>query len=263
MPTLAIDDVQLHYNDAGNGDPIVLISGLGSSSSAWTAVEPLLSDRRVITVDNRGTGRTVVGDYSWTVDDMADDVVALIEHLGIGPCDIVGWSMGGSILQSILIRHPGVARKAILLATFARYSPTHHLWLDSILAAATTDAAPEALAISGMPWLFTARTLADHHRLAELARMSASDPYPTPPEGFAAQAACLRIYDTREGLPTVTDPVLVLVGGEDVLTPPAQSIEVAELIPTAHLQILPRGGHAITAEYPEDLVAAIKGYLND
>jgi 3-oxoadipate enol-lactonase len=90
----------------------------------------------------------------------------------------------------------------------------------------------------------------------------AEAPHPTSYAGFAAQAHGLRRYDSRPLLPTVKTPTLVLVGAEDVLTPPSQSVEIAQLIPNAALQILPRGGHGMVIEYMPETVAAITAFLD-
>lgn len=261
MPTVRLGDVDLHYNDEGDGEPLVLISGLGMSSSAWAPVYPHITDRRIITVDNRGTGQTGVPAVPWTIDDMADDVATLITHLEIGPADVVGWSMGGSVLQSMLINHGDVIRSAVLLSTFPSYTPVQHGWLDCNLAVMRAGVDPAAAAISGMPWGFTARTLFDHDRVAAIAELGKAAPYPTSLEGYEIQAATLRDYDSRASLPNVGNRVLVLVGAEDVLTPPSQSVEMAKLIPGAHLEVLPRGSHGMAAEYPEETAAAFMAFL--
>jgi 3-oxoadipate enol-lactonase len=112
-----------------------------------------------------------------------------------------------------------------------------------------------------MPWVFTPGLLADHAAAAAQAELARKDPHPTTLAGFEAQAAGLRVYDSRGGLPSATAPVLVLAGAEDVLTPVAQSVEIAELLPNATLQVLPRGGHGMPLEYPDDTLAAITAYL--
>lgn len=261
MPVLEREGVSLHYDVQGEGEPLVLISGLGGSSAAWDPVVPLLADRRVIRIDNRGTGQTGVPASPFTIDDMADDVAALIDELGVGPVDVVGWSMGGSILQSMLIRHGDVIRNAVLLSTFPSYTPVQDAWLDGNLAMRRAGMDPAAIMIAGIPWVFTGRMVTDHYTLAAVAEFSSSLPYPTSNEGFEMQAATLRVYDSRPGLPSVDNRVLVLVGAEDILTPPSQSVEMAQLIPNAQLRILPRGGHGMPVEYADDTVAAIKVFL--
>lgn len=262
MPTTQVNGISMHYEVGGDGPPLLLIAGLGSSSIAWTGAVPRLRENfTVITVDNRGTGRTEVPQGPYAVDDLADDTAALVRFLGLGPVAAVGWSLGGSVLQSMLIRHGDVLSKAVLLNAFPSYTAVQHAWLDTGLALRRSGADPVSIAITGMPWGFTPRLVSDHAAATAQAELGRLDPHPTTLVGFEAQAAGLRVYDSRPDLPTVQAPTLVLTGAEDVLTPVSQSVEIAELIPTATLQVLPRGGHGMVLEYPDDTLAAITAYL--
>jgi 3-oxoadipate enol-lactonase len=262
MATATVNGVRLYYEVEGDGPPLLLVSGLGASSLAWaTAVPRLAADHTVVTFDNRGTGRSEVPAGPYAIDDMADDAAALLDHLGLGPVAAVGWSLGGSVLQSMLIRHDRLLSRAVLLNAFPSYTPVQDAWLDAGLAMRRAGVDPVAIGIVGMPWGFTARLLSDHLTAAAQAELARKDPHPTTLAGFEAQAAGLRVYDSRPHLPSARTPTLVLAGAEDVLTPVSQSVEIAELMPGATLQVLPRGGHAMVLEYPDDTLGAITAYL--
>jgi 3-oxoadipate enol-lactonase len=262
MPTAAVNGIQLHYEIQGQGEPLLLISGLGANRLSWLPVVPLLAEQfQCITFDNRGTGQSDVPPGPYTMDALGDDAAALVAQLNLGPVHAVGWSMGGSVLQSMLIHHPEHLQRAVLLSTLPAYTDIQHHWLDALLALRRTELDDVAQGVIGMPWGFTARTLSDHTKLEAVAQLAAQNPYPTTYEGFAAQAAAIRVYDSRPHLPEVRTPTLVLVGAEDVLTPVHQSVEMAQLMPSARLQVLPRGGHAMAIEYAEDTVAAIREFL--
>ena len=86
MPTATIDGVKLHYDIEGEGPPLLLISGLGGNSGVWATVKPLLAPHfKIITFDNRGTGRSDTPPGPYTIDQMADDTAGLIRHLDLGP----------------------------------------------------------------------------------------------------------------------------------------------------------------------------------
>ncbi len=262
MPRLTVNGIGVHYDELGSGPPLLLISGLGANRLSWTPVLPLLQDAfRCITFDNRGTGESDVPPGPYTIDQMGNDAAALIDALGVAPVAVVGWSMGGSVLQSLLINHGDKLRRAVLLSTLPSYTDLQHGWLDSLLTLRRSNLDPLALSIIGMPWGFTPRLLADHPRAFKAAQLASRNPYPTRVEGFEAQAAAIRVYDSRPRLGKVTTPTLVLAGAEDVLTPVHQSVEIAELIPNARLRVLARGGHAMVVEYPEDTVHAIRAFL--
>jgi 3-oxoadipate enol-lactonase len=263
MATAHVNGIRVHYEVEGSGPPLFLISGLGQNSSAWLAMLPMLRERfACITFDNRGTGRSDTPPGPYTIDQMADDAAALIEHLKAGPVRAVGWSLGGSVLQSMLIRHRDKLDRAVLLSAFPSYTELQHRWLDCLIALQHSAIEPLALAAFRTAWVFTPRWLSDHTAAMATAKLALQDPYPTSIEGFEAQAHGLRRYDARPALHTVSTPTLVLVGAEDILTPVEQSAEIARLIPGARLQVLPRGGHGMALEYTSDTVRAIVAFLN-
>jgi len=262
MPSANVDGVNLHYDIEGEGPPLLLIAGLGANSSSWATMKPLLIGRfTCITFDNRGTGRSDTPPGPYTIDEMADDAAGLIRSLGYDEVMAVGWSLGGSVLQALLIRNGALVSRAVLLSAFPSYTELQHGWLDCLLSLRQSGVPAEAQAMFGMAWGFTGKMLADHAALAAAARLGAAAPYPTSFEGFAAQAHGLRRYDSRPRLPGVKTPTLVLVSAEDVLTPVSQSVEIAQLIPNARLQVLPRGGHGMAVEYSPETAAAITAFL--
>lgn len=257
-----VNGVSLHYDVQGTGAPLLLITGLGQHSGVWAGVLPVLSENfTCITFDNRGTGRSSVPDAAWSIDDMGDDTAALLEHLDVGPVHALGWSLGGSVLQSLLVRHGDRLRRAVLLSAFPSYTGVQDAWLDTALVLRRSGADPVTMAISGMPWGFTPRALSDHAATLTQAELLRADPYPTSYEGFARQAAGLRVFDSRPGLPSASTPTLVLTGAEDVLTPVSQAVEMASLLAQATLQVLPRGGHGMLLEYPDDVLRAVQRFL--
>lgn len=262
MATTEVQGVRLHYDVRGSGAPLLLLSGLGQSSLVWDAVLPLLQDRfTCITMDNRGTGRSDVPPGPYRMDDLADDVAGVLEHLGTGPVSAVGWSLGGSVLQALLVRHAERVSRAVLLSAFPSYTPVQHAWLDAGLALRRSGLDPVALATYGMAWGYTPRALSDHEAVAAQAARVREDPWPTSLAGFEAQAAGLRVYASQTDLPRVQVPTLVLTGAEDVLTPLSQAAEMAALLPHGRLQVLPRGGHGVVLEYPDDTVRAVVRFL--
>ncbi|MCW2539342.1 MAG: alpha/beta hydrolase [Frankiales bacterium] len=262
MPNFEANGVKLHYEEAGSGPPLLLIAGLGANRNSWATVVPVLSQRyRCITFDNRGAGQSDVPEGPYTIEQLAGDTVALLEHLGTGPIPAIGWSMGGVILQSLLIDYPAAVSKAVLLSTLPSYTDVQHAWLDGLLALRAAGADRITLGAAGIPWGFTAYTLTNHPAAYAALQLALSDPEPTSNEGFAAQAQAIRVFDRRAELHTISTPTLVLVGAEDVLTPPSQAIEIAERIPGSKLVVLTRGSHGMIVEFPVPVLAAIEEFL--
>jgi pimeloyl-ACP methyl ester carboxylesterase len=121
--------------------------------------------------------------------------------------------------------------------------------------------APEALATMTLPWALSPLILSDHARTAALVDAMVRNPWPTSIEGYSAQAEAIRVYDSTPGLPDVRTPTLVLVGAEDILTPIAQSQQIASLIPGAELVVLGKGGHSMVLDYPHEVTRTIIGWL--
>jgi 3-oxoadipate enol-lactonase len=256
--------MDLYYEERGDGPPLLFLPGLGRNLGSWATVTPYFERHwRCLVFDQRGTGRSSVPAGPYSIEQMADDASALLDTLAVDAATCVGVSMGASVLQSLASRHPARVSRAVLVSAFPNYSPVQHAWLDAILALRRAGVEPLASSIATMPWVFTPRVLASHADAARFAQLSLEDPYPTRPAGFEAQAAAVRAFDSLPGLSRVTAPTLVLVGAEDVLTPVEQSIQIAEAIPGAKLQVLARGGHAMVAEYPDDVVRAIRAFIRN
>lgn len=263
MPTVMSGDVSIYFNDLGDGPPLVLIPGLGSSSRSLDPIVSVLSKSyRIIAVDNRGTGRSDAPPGPYRVETMADDVARVIESLDVAPVAALGLSMGGTILQAMLIDRRELLSAAVLLSTFPSYTAVQHAWLDGQLAVRRTGD-PLAVAATGIAWVLTSSIAGDHERLHAALKLRADDPQPTSYESYAAHADATRNFDRRSELPAVTTPTLVVVGAEDILTPVSQSIEIAELIPGAKLVVLPRGGHGVLLEYQTRTLAVVTQWLED
>ncbi|MFB3044011.1 MAG: alpha/beta fold hydrolase, partial [Acidimicrobiia bacterium] len=123
--TVFVGDQEFLVREAGpeDGDPILLIHGLGGSSlGEWYQIGPKLATyRRVIMVDHRNHGMAPQASQRYEVEDVADDVAAVLDDLGIGAIDVVGYSMGGAIAQALAYRHPGRVSSLVLIATFASH----------------------------------------------------------------------------------------------------------------------------------------------
>ncbi len=264
MPTVNVNGVSLYYEVEGSGPPLLLIAGLGANHLSWALTVPLLREHfQCITFDNRGAGMSDVPPGPYTIDQMADDAAGLIDALGVEPVLAVGWSLGGSVLQSLLINHGDKVRRAVLLSTLPSYTELQHAWLDAGLTLRRAGVDPLVQGVMGMPWGTTTRVLADHAKAFERAKLVAANPLPTSLQGYEAQAAAIRVYDSRPRLQEVTTPTMVLVGAEDILTPVHQSAEIASLIPNAKLVVMPRGGHGMLIEYLDDTVPVIEAFLSE
>jgi pimeloyl-ACP methyl ester carboxylesterase len=261
MPTAAVNGTEIYYEERGSGFPLIMIPGLGGNHTAYLPVMDRFQAKfRCIAMDARGSG---LSPYTGplAIETIADDVAAVCASLGIERADFMGVSLGSTVLQALAYRHPALARRIALVSALPNYTEIQHAWLDSgiLLRKAEVDPLVQFAAVA--PWVYTPRFLSNHADLLKIAQLGAQAPYPASLEGYLAQAAAIRAFDSRSWLHAITAETLVLVGAEDVLTPIHQAAEIASLIPGAKLQVLPRGGHGMLAEYADDVIRALRRFF--
>ncbi len=265
MPNAIANGIRLHYEESGDGDPLLLISGLAGGRAMWQPVLPsFIDDYRTISYDPRGIGDSDKPPGPYTIDQMADDAAGLLRQTGHAPAYCVGLSMGGCVLQALAYRHPDVVRKAVLVSTFASYTKVQEAWLTAGLALRRAGVDPFVQAIAGMPWVYTGRVMSIHAKAQRWAELATGDGSGAPLlASFEAHAEATRTFDSRAYLDKITVPTLVLIGAEDILTPVHQSAEMAGLIPNAQLSVLPRGSHNMVVEYQDDVAREIRAFCRD
>jgi pimeloyl-ACP methyl ester carboxylesterase len=265
VPTAQINGINLYYEEHGSGEPLLLIMGFTAHSMLWMMQTPVLAQQyRVIVFDNRGVGRSDVPPGPYTIRQMADDAAGLLDHLGIEQADVIGWSMGGMIAQELTLSYPRKVRRLVLLASLARAEAYAEAWLDFTVQSYNPEMSTAGRIISGMPWVNTTAFMIQPNMVQMALQQALADPFPATQAGVAAQAEACRAYifgDALDRLSNIKAPTLVLVGAEDILTPPAYSRDMAERIPGARLQILDRGGHGVPIEYAQPVNEALLAFL--
>ena len=121
MPKVRVNGIELHYEESGSGDPLLMIMGFGGDHQAWAFQVPAFAEGyRVITFDNRGAGQSEGPDVAYSTRMMADDAVGLLDVLRIERAHVLGVSMGGMIAQEVALNHPRRVRSLQLHCTYAR-----------------------------------------------------------------------------------------------------------------------------------------------
>lgn len=252
MPRIPIrEGLALHYEEFGDrsNPTVVLIRGTGADSSRWMPqVEVYKEEFHVVIFDNRGVGKsdTVPGPY--TVSQMGDDTVLLLDAIGVERCHLSGSSLGGAIALDATVKHPDRIASLQMHSSWLRthdYTAYSLGLLKKFLTMAGVDGYYELM----LPLLLTAGFLsADFERTKSiLAHMRANS---ASPEGLAAQIEANLSYDLAADAGTVRVPVLVTVGENDVLLPPSASKEIVDAIPGAEFVVFPGGAHLVTMETP-------------
>ena len=263
--TVQANGQELYYEIHGDGPPLVLLMGIGYDSSLWTLAQvPALSTRfRVVLVDNRDAGRSAKANHPYEIADLADDLAGLLDALGIPRTHLLGLSMGGMIAQEFALRHPDRLDHLVLAGTGAApaRSAVDPIQIWNWLKA--NDATGEAFGGQQFVSLFSAAFLRNHQAVQDTAELLASNPYPICPEAYGRQADAYLRFDALDRLGAVTAPTLVVVGEQDLLTPPWIAREVAEAIPGARFEIIRGNGssHIMPIERPADFNLLVTEFL--
>jgi 3-oxoadipate enol-lactonase len=240
----------------------LLLGGFACDHTFWAPIAPRLASKyRVISPDNRGSGQSSSPDGGYTAAQLADDAAALLDHLGVETAHVAGHSMGGQVAQELALNHSARVRSLTLISTGARASARLRSVVESA-AKLTLHASPETCCRDFLPWMFTEAFFETPGAVdAALARML-NNPHTPVPRGLAGQSAGIGLFDASARVGSIRPPTLVVVGAEDILTPPARSRDLAGRIPGAELVVLERGAHDLVNENPEPLLDAMLAFLS-
>jgi pimeloyl-ACP methyl ester carboxylesterase len=254
-------DLQTAYSQGTGPSTIVLVHGLGADRTTWDGVsEALISEHRCLTLDFRGHAASERGTAEYTIDLLADDLEALIAALEVGPehITLVGHSMGGLIVQSVLGRKGRCFHAAVLASTSSRINAkATQNWrrLADTVAAKGLSTRPETQ-VRGFSPTFAAENPELLKKLA--ARNSLCDR-----AIYAEQARAASEYDFTETLAEVPTPVLVLQGEQDQMTPIAGSVLLDRSLPISRLEIIPEVGHNLHLELEGRFAEMLVNFMSE
>ncbi|GAB4576038.1 MAG: alpha/beta hydrolase [Anaerolineae bacterium] len=266
MPTAQANGITLYYEVSGEGDPLVLISGLGYDLWQWHRMVPLLAeDFQVVTFDNRGVGRSDKPAGPYTADLLAADTLGLMDALGLERAAVMGHSMGGFVAQAMALSHPERITRLILAST--NFGGPRHVPITQEAMAVLTDMTSDpverlrrGIVISTGPGFAEA-----HPDLIE-SWVQYRVQNPIDPQGYQSQMAIGLGLLAEEAcfehrLPEVTLPTLILFGAHDRVVPPQNAELLAAKLPNSTVKILPDAGHFFPLEAPEEAAQVVREFL--
>jgi len=264
MPYVQTNGIQMYYEEAGSGDPVLLIMGITARGEVWEAHrDDWKASFRCLMPDNRGVGLSdkPAGPYSSAM--MADDHAGLLDALGIPQARIVGVSMGAVIAQQIALRHPSRVRSLVLMCPWARcdrYAKSIFEHMKVCKARLSPSEFLEWIQLLIFTKPFWDQSEAFESLLKGRADFSVN-PLPQPLHGLEGQAAACVNHDTLSQLYRITCPTLVIGGKQDIFTPLWMAEEVANGIPGAERHYYDGAGHAFHWEAMDDFNPRVRQWL--
>lgn len=264
MPFIRINDINMYYEQYGEGYPLVLIAGFNCNHLFWHPLVPFLSDYyQVLIFDNRGCGRTDSPDGPYTVKMFADDTARLMKALHIENAYVLGHSMGGSILQQLCNDYPQMIRKGMMCASLAKIPVKTLLQIDAQIMLEETGASTEALILNSLPWLYSNHFLSNRDNIDKAVWKMLHNPFPQTRQGFLAQADALRTFDSSHYLKNIKTPLMLFAGDEDHVTPLPCSLFLAKKIPYAKLHVFEQQSHLFVEEKASELSGFVTSFFKN
>ena len=260
MGLATINGINLSYTDEGRGAPVVLLHAFPQSRAMWAPQVTALSNRhRVIAPDFRGFGESDAPEGAYTLDQYADDVAGLLDHLAIQRAVFVGLSMGGYTLFALYRKYAARVKGLVLADTRAQADTEEGRAGRSAMVATAREQGAGAIADLMLPKLLSP---AARQTNPDLVRQVRSAIERTKVSGIAgALTAMAGRPDSVPLLAQIACPTLVVTGELDGPAPPADGRLMAERIPGARLEIIPRAGHLSNLEEPDRFNRALLDFL--
>ncbi len=260
MTRIRVRGIEMAYDDVGSGPPVVLLHGYPFNRSMWREqVESLSPSYRVITPDLRGLGETTVTAGPATMDEMAEDVAALMDKLDVKGAVLGGLSMGGYVTLAFYRHFPRRVRALILADTRPQADTDEGRRSREEQANKVLKEGMESIADGFLQKVLAPATLTARPEIVARVREMITG---TKPQGAAnALGGMAARRDHTDFLPNIDAPALIIVGSEDQLTPPKDSELMRREIPGARLKIIDGAAHLSNLERPAEFNRALTEFL--
>ncbi len=259
MPVISANGIQQYYEIAGDGPPLLLVAGMGGTANYWAEqVDAFAEHYTVITYDQRGTGRSdhtpVAG-----IEQLRDDVLALLDALGFARVDFVGHSTGGNIAQIVAIENPERLAKLVIYAS-TTHGDAYRTKVWRVRRAILEQLGPELYGDMSSIMLYPPRWIAENSEKLERQQADQMNMLPAP-EVQTSRIEAVQAFDRRDQLSRITTPTLVICAKDDNQTPAYFSEDLAANIPAAKLILMDYGGHACSRTVPDEFNQLILKFL--
>jgi len=262
MPRMSVGDCSLHVERHGDGFPVMLVSGLGGLASYWQdQIRSFSKHFSTITHDHRGMGQSDHVVMKYTVEKMAEDVLAIMDKCEIEKAHIVGHSTGGAIAQVLAIEHPKRVAAVVIAASWPKpdaYFRRHFMMRREILQGLGPLAYIQNASLSLYPHAWVAE---NNEKLRGIeAQLIASFP---PTEIMLSRIEAVMAFDRTADLGRIKAPTMVVAAADDNVTPAYYSEALGRAIPNAEIKMFPSGGHCFTQMLARDFNQAVLPFLQE
>ena len=253
----SINGIKICYEIKGSGYPVILVHGFGSKKEDWIAQFGPLSERfKVIRFDNRGAGKSDRPKIIYTMEVFADDIKGLMDYLKIKKAHIIGWSLGGMIVQNFVLKYPDYANKVVLIntnyGTPDEQGPIAYkqMRLDNL----------EKLKKDPVKAFWDSTRVSYHRNFRKQMEMNPKKKFydlwsvedlikeesinPSTPEDIEAQANALITHNTYERLGEIKNETLLIASSHDRVCPKSVMAEMSEIITNSSLEVIDKAGHS-------------------
>jgi len=265
VPIVKSGDANIYYEVRGQGEPLVMIIGIGGHLLQWGQLpDDFARQYKVILLDNRGAGRSDRLQGPITMSQMADDVAAVMDATSTGKAHVFGISMGGMIAQEFAIRHSDRLLNLVLGCTTP--SGTHHIPSDAEARRILFDAeylkslTPEQQTMETFTFLCTEEFIKDNPDIYQYYHKVTVE-YLTPGNTYKYQGNAVHEWTSWDGLPDIKAPTMVITGTADRIINPGNSKLIAERIPGSELVLLQDKRHGFFIEARESTRLFINGFM--
>ncbi len=262
VKTVHVGDIDIAYKTFGQGEPLIMIIGSSSTMDLWSPelLSKLSSNYKVIIFDNRGMGYTTAPPGNFSIEQFAEDTSGLMDALGIKRAHILGWSMGSFIAQELVLNHPDKVDKLVLYASDCGGSHAIPPSAEVLQELTNTTGSPSERGMRLFGLLFPEEWLKSH---PDFYRQFPIPKETTSPENIARQNAAIGYWaGTYDRLTNISRPTLVIVGTEDKIAPPENSLILAMQIPGSWLIRFEGAGHGLIYQFPDEFSKIVEDFLD-
>lgn len=263
MAHLSLGDSRFYYELHGNGELLVLIAGYSCDHTFWEGMlSELTSHFQVLIFDNRGIGQTQSPNGDISIEQMADDTIAILAALKLKNPIILGQSMGGAIAQAVARKMGNQISKLIILNSVSKFSIVAQLVIENAIKMQIEKVSIDLVIDVCSPWFYSSNFLADKQNMETLKAAIKQNPFPQSVADQTRHYHAICEFDSRPWVTKISVPTLVLIAKEDIICTPTQSLTLAKQIKGAQVIALP-GGHSTPAEAPMAANKAILSFLKN